>query len=466
MGMRIGYNRQQNYHHPNGAYSIWGDKGDKDGSSWLTAFVVKSFSEASQYIEVSRSLVQGSVNWLLENQLENGCFAKRGYVHSSYLKGGGSDSSLTPFIVTALLEAKTRLGVKIADRKLMDGVRCMLKENNSTDLYSTIVTAHAASLLFNKLAEQENTLYKPPAKLQKLADEWKTEVDNMVADLESRANTTVKDIKFWDIEAENAECWNCYYSRSKSVEMTAYMVLVRSLRGELGPAVDSVKWLARQRNSQGGFVSTQDTVVGLQAISTYSQKAARISLSLSVDLSEKQKGTSNKLKTFTLNPQNSLLLQTEYLTTLPSTPVLYTTGSGCSVVQSVLRYNVLESKADNGFTIRAARVAGENKLEVCSMYTGGRRETGMVVIEVELVSGWETVSPDNLINEVDSGVQRVETEEDKVVLYFDSFLSVDKERCIELELTQVAKVENAKPAGVTVYDYYNKEETASTLYNL
>ena len=28
--------------------------GDKDGSSWLTAFVVKSFSEAAQYIYVSR----------------------------------------------------------------------------------------------------------------------------------------------------------------------------------------------------------------------------------------------------------------------------------------------------------------------------------------------------------------------------------------------------------------------------
>merc|ERR1711962_257707 len=28
--MRIGYRRQRNYNHPNGAYSIWGDKGDKD----------------------------------------------------------------------------------------------------------------------------------------------------------------------------------------------------------------------------------------------------------------------------------------------------------------------------------------------------------------------------------------------------------------------------------------------------
>ena len=40
----------------------------------------------------------------------------------------------------------------------------------------------------------------------------------------------------------------------------------------------------------------------------------------------------------------------------------------------------------------------------------------MVLIEIEMVTGWEAVSPDRLINEVDSGVQRVETdnEENKV----------------------------------------------------
>jgi uncharacterized protein YfaS (alpha-2-macroglobulin family) len=51
--MEMGYNRQQKYNHPNGAYGIWGDKGDRDGSTWLTAFVVKSFIEASQYIQVN-----------------------------------------------------------------------------------------------------------------------------------------------------------------------------------------------------------------------------------------------------------------------------------------------------------------------------------------------------------------------------------------------------------------------------
>ena len=35
----------------------------------------------------------------------------------------------------------------------------------------------------------------------------------------------------------------------------------------------------------------------------------------------------------------------------------------------------------------------------------------MVLIEVELVTGWEAVSPESMINEVDSGVQRVEQDD-------------------------------------------------------
>ena len=90
----------------------------------------------------------------------------------------------------------------------------------------------------------------------------------------------------------------------------------------------------------------------------------------------------------------------------------------------------------------------------------------MVLIEVELVTGWEAVSPDRLINEVDSGVQRVEMdeEENKVVLYFDEMTS--EERCIILEMKHVMAVEQPKDASVTVYDYYAREDTATVLYNM
>ena len=91
----------------------------------------------------------------------------------------------------------------------------------------------------------------------------------------------------------------------------------------------------------------------------------------------------------------------------------------------------------------------------------------MVLMEVELVSGWEAVSPENLINEVDSGVQRVEEEEEgsRVVLYFDQ-MTRGETNCVRLEVKQTTKIENVKPAIITIYDYYTREETASISYEL
>ena len=42
----------------------------------------------------------------------------------------------------------------------------------------------------------------------------------------------------------------------------------------------------------------------------------------------------------------------------------------------------------------------------------------MVLVEVELVTGWEAYSPERLVNELDSGVQRVETDKDENKVLF------------------------------------------------
>jgi len=448
--MNIGYKRQQNYRHNDGSYSIWGGKGNKDGSTWLTAFVVKAFSEASKYISVSTRLVQKSVDWLLSGQMENGCFNKRGYVHSTYLKGGGSDDTLTAFVLTALHTAsKNMKSVEIDERKLNKARECMMKNLNTSDLYSTIVVAHAQNYFMGEGSKESAKLFKTV--------------------IENQANTSTG-LKFWDVKKEEVDCGFCWWRwrpSSEAVEMTAYNVMSYVLMDQLPLALDSVKWLAKQRNSQGGFVSTQDTVVALQALSLYSQQVTRVPLQMSLDIMENE----TKLKAVTLNEDNSLLLQKQKLTSLPASLEVSSTGSGCAMVTSVLRYNTKEVTGNNGFKITAEplnvnSVDEDPALEVCATYTGNKEKTGMVLIEVELVTGWEAVSPDRLINEVDSGVQRVEMdeEENKVVLYFDEMTS--EERCINLEMKHVMAVEQPKDASVTVYDYYAREDTATVLYNM
>merc|ERR1711902_165662 len=105
-----------------------------------------------------------------------------------------------------------------------------------------------------------------------------------------------------------------------------------------------------------------------------------------------------------------------------------------------------EVKGNNGFKLIIEpqdlnSIDEDPKLKICSTYTGERVKTGMVLLEVELVTGWEAVSPERLVNEVDSGVQRVETDKDenKVVLYFDEITSDG--RCVELEIKDVMTID-------------------------
>jgi hypothetical protein len=450
--MQVGYDRQHKYKHPSGGYSIWG-KTDKKASTWLTAFVVKSFSEASEFIDVDQKDVEESVEFLMSLQKENGCFKSSGYVYSSSLKGGNSDESLTPFVVTALLEASDKMGIKMDAEKIDNAVHCMVKSVNQTDVYTSILTTYAANLVVSKYTEQGKKLDSKLAK----------DIEELWPVVKAQANTSIAGDLFWDkTETVDYGWWS--YSRSKAVEMTAYNVLTMTLLDELPEAVNAVKWLARQRNSKGGFVSTQDTVVALQALSLYAQRVTSDALDMSIDVVENHKEKTN-LETFKMNGENSLLLQTQKLTSLPSKLSLTANGQGCAMVQSVLRYNMPEVEGNQGFTLKVENLDDE-KLSVCSAYTGDRDKTGMVVLELELVTGWEAHSLDYLINTVDSFVKRheVDEKENKVVLYFDEMPKVEK--CVEVPVKLVSFVEEAKAAIATIYDYYNKEDTVSIKYDM
>jgi len=227
--------------------------------------------------------------------------------------------------------------------------------------------------------------------------------------------------------------------------------------------------LGRQRNSQGGFVSTQDTVVALQALSLYSQRVSRVVQNLDINFEIER---NEKLFTAGINERNALLVREEKIVQdLPLSLSVSTTGTGCALVQTVLRYNTPRVMATDGFSlqVRTSNMKSAKdlpSLEVCTAYTGSRQNTSMVLLELELVTGWEAVNPQRLRNQVKVGVQRVEEDEkeNKVVLYFDQISQ--QETCVKIEVKKVTNIKNSKDATVTVYDYYNREETATVLYNM
>ncbi|XP_009980491.1 PREDICTED: alpha-2-macroglobulin-like protein 1, partial [Tauraco erythrolophus] len=204
--LRNGYQTQLLYRHRDGSYSVFGQE-DGEGNAWLTAFVVKSFSQARKYIYIDDRNVQDALRWLEQNQLPSGCFATKGSLFHSSLKNSVDDEiSLGAYVAAALLE----MG-QPANNRLQSPLPCLQPAvPNITDTYAEAVLAYAFALAGDYETTQE-LLYK----------------------LEQQA--------------------------------------IRSA-GDMATAAGIVAWLTRQQNAYGGFASTQDTAVALQALAKYAAR--------------------------------------------------------------------------------------------------------------------------------------------------------------------------------------------------
>ncbi|PAV87616.1 hypothetical protein WR25_06818 isoform B [Diploscapter pachys] len=103
--MKVGYQRELTYKRSDNSFSAFGNS-DKHGSTWLTAFVVRSFAQAKPFIFIDQAVVNKSIDFLNTQQLMTGAFAEQGHIHHKAMQGGASDGglALTAYVVVALLE--------------------------------------------------------------------------------------------------------------------------------------------------------------------------------------------------------------------------------------------------------------------------------------------------------------------------------------------------------------------------
>lgn len=102
--MAIGYQRELTYKHEDGSFSAFGAS-DTSGSTWLTAFVAKSFQQASAHIGIDRRIIDTALLWLSKTQNAEGAFAEVGSICHKEMQGGSSNGvALTAYVLTAFLE--------------------------------------------------------------------------------------------------------------------------------------------------------------------------------------------------------------------------------------------------------------------------------------------------------------------------------------------------------------------------
>lgn len=452
--MISGYQREQTYRHRDGSYSAFGER-DLSGSMWLTAFVAKSFAQARAFIPeyIDDELLEESLEWMSRQTNIDKSFRKVGKVHSSVLKGGQTGAiSLTAYVLVALAEANSKsqtvINAKNGAISFLEG-KVQAMSSDIQDAYTLAITAYALGLVGSA------TKWKALTELRKLA----VEKDGLI---------------YWQEKPEGNKpndnpWWRPYYRpRSADIEITAYALLAFTLNKDISVGLPISRWLSQQRNSLGGYSSTQDTVIGLQALSEFAELIYAPDIDFTVRLS--LTGDPFFSKTVTVNQQNSMVLQLVEIPDVAAAGSLKVSadGRGVGMLQVGVTYNVDKAPDENSFDFLLEVIREtdyEIEVQACSKWTENDQSSGMAVMDVGIPSGFELDqnSVDKIMSNPSLKLKRVETEDRKVLFYFDEIPS-SRKVCVKVLFQRAFDVGKPQPSSASVYSYYEPANRAEALY--
>ncbi|XP_039885489.1 complement C4-like [Simochromis diagramma] len=489
----------------------WGTKADGSygsfytmphSSNWVTALVVKIFSLVAQRQTAVFGL-QGRINkvvpeinirkpvkYLLKIQnTQDGSFSDPNpVIHRGVLKGKNQDASMTAFMTIALYRSLEFLQLEVRN-----------------DVEASIL--RSTSYLLSHLAELQHpyaiaiTAYCLSVCLPEGTDHSRT-----WAKLKAGAVKRKDGCSFWPSD-DNQKV------DAITVETTAYALLTAVQLGHVKEADEIACWLNSQENYYGGFKSTQDTLVALEALAEYELKKSASSETrmkaeftsptrneiVTLQLENKKERVETDLKKFTGNKITANL-----------------TGKGKIKFKIVKAYHLLEPKDECEHLSISVRVEGKVKytapilenyeyydyddekqdqedlgrtaIEGSDAHTRYRRTvdnnlstkeavtytvcvrqksnlTGMAIADITLLSGFkaETKTLERLMEPSEQYISHFEESFGKVLLYFNELFK--SEECISFEATQQVPVGLLQPAPVSFYDYYEPNRKCTVFYS-
>ena len=246
-----GYQRELTYRRDDGSFSAFGEQ-DKEGSLWLTAFVLKTFAQAKDLIFIDEAvLVRGGRRGSPNTRQADGSFESVGFVHHQDMLGGvqGKDA-LTAYVAIALLEA----GETAAADKAIDYLAGRLDAID--DPYALALTTYALEL--GKSAQAAAGHGEAHGRGHRGRERPPLEPAASSPSRSSSRRYRPAEAGLMDVGQDAAQPRHRGHRLRDSGPHRSTATASNASR--------AAKWLVGQRNSQGGFGSTQDTVVALQAL--------------------------------------------------------------------------------------------------------------------------------------------------------------------------------------------------------
>ncbi|MDX9755177.1 MAG: alpha-2-macroglobulin, partial [bacterium] len=416
-----GYQRQLTYRHTDGSFSAFGEQ-DESGSLWLTAFVLSTLSNARDVQTIDETVLANAANWMLGHQAADGSWEPVGTViHQEMIGGVDGSLGISAFVTISLLDYGQADAGKV--NQALDYLASHLTDER-LDPYILALTTYA-------LARAERP-------------ETATAIDLL-------------------LQAAIADSQGLHWD-PHPVETTAYaaMALLLSDRMEAQQALD---WLSMQRNAFGGFHSTQDTVVGLKAMTL-----AALSQSRNLDATLEVVVNGQTIHTFQANQANFDVLQSLEMT--PADAVtLKMSGTGKLYYQVAQGYNMPLEREIPG------PIPGENPLQltvnysaehiavddivdvrVSVLYKGEQEQTGMSIVDISIPTGFAVVADSLEKLKSDPNFKRIDQAGRKVIFYLDHFT---KDKPLDFGFQVKAQYPVRADSGAsTAYLYYDTNTKA------
>uniref|UniRef100_A0A452U8J2 Complement C4A (Rodgers blood group) n=1 Tax=Ursus maritimus TaxID=29073 RepID=A0A452U8J2_URSMA len=517
-----GYMRIQQFRKTNGSYGAWLER---DSSTWLTAFVLKVLSLAQEQVGGSPEKLQETARWLLSQQQADGSFQDPCPVLHRAMQGGlvGDDETvaLTAFVVIALQHGLAVFQDDIAEQLKQKEIS-IIRANSFLGEKASAGTlgAHAAAITAYAL-----TLTKASEDLRNVAHR------NLMA----MAQKTGDNLYWGSVPGSQSNAVPATLAPQGPsdpvpqapavwIETTAYGLLHLLLReGKSEEADHAAAWLTHQGSFQGGFRSTQDTVIALDALSAYwiashtpEERVLNVTLSsvgrsgfkshelhlnnhqiqgleeelqfslgskINVKVGGNSKGTLKILRTYNVLDLKNTTCEDLQIEVTVTGHVEYTREANEDYEDYV--YEELPAKDDPGassqtvtplelFERRRNRRRREAPREpdeqesrvqytVCIWRNSQVGLSGMAIADITLLSGFSALRADleKLASLSDRYVSHFETEGPHVLLYFDSVPT--SRECVGFGAVQEVAVGLVQAASAALYDYYNPGERLGAL---
>ncbi|KAM3623772.1 uncharacterized protein V6R79_015383 [Siganus canaliculatus] len=435
--INTGYVKELTYRKEDGSFAVF--TGSK-GSTWLTAYAAKVFAMANDLVAIQRSVICDAVKFLiLKTQNPDGSFSEIGDMYSDAMRGGvqsiNSGATMTAFCVVTLQETRPLCASYISSlipaiNKAVSYLERQLPSLNYP--YAVAMTSYA---LANERKLNREILYKF---VSPELDHWK---------VNGRPVFTL--------------------------EATAYALLALVKVEAFEDAAPIVRWFRKQQWAEGGYGSTQATIMVYQALAEYFANANEPDYDLNVDLVIPGRSKPDKWK---FNRENHYATRSSKMNEINQDVKVVASGSGEATVKMVSLYYALPKEKESdcqNFNLSVQLLPEKPlndektfkvKIEVFYKDKERRgRDATMTIVDIGLLTGFRPNTDD--LTKLSKGPARtiskfeftegVLTDRGSLVIYLDK-VSHRRPEEISFRIHQTLSVGVLQPAAVSVYEYYDQ----------